>query len=346
MAGNPVWFDEDHYLNNKLNQLKSLDVGTYGSWSVQRVKNAFTEAGMTPLQHFHNHGDHEGLSPNSWFVMDEYLDNKVAQLQSVDPGGGWTPATVKQAISDAGMGLWEHFQLFGFAELVNPSSHFDVARYLQDKTAQLGGEYTLEEVIQAFQEAGLDVISHYLEHGVNEGLSAYDKEGNVVSAEEISSGGGSGGGGTPPADDGGDGGSGGWSPWGDLADFGLLDNPVISGWLAGFPDIGFNEDIDWESLSDLNLDGWLMELLNALQNLPPPPFDPDAVSDWNDYDAVQNWAEQWILSDAAQQWITQAGQVIQTFMTDVSPDDLLLWSGMNEDQYQAMFDDFAALMGA
>lgn len=186
MASTPIWFDQDSYLQSKLVQLRTLDINTYGSWSVPDVVNAITDAGMTPFQHFQDHGQYEGASPNSLFDSEEYLANKTAQMQIVDPGGGWTLITVSQAIEDADMSLWEHFQKHGYAEGVNPSRHFDVMRYLQDKSEQLGDGYSTEDVIDAMQEAGIDAVSHYLEYGVSEGLNAFDDYGRVITPPEIS----------------------------------------------------------------------------------------------------------------------------------------------------------------
>ena len=109
------------------------------------------------------------LNKDVYFNESEYLANKAASLNA-NGESGWDASSVAQAIADAGMTTWQHFVTYGAFEQnangetgIDPSQYFDVSRYYADKVTQTG--LSADQVIQAFQAANLDPISHYSLYG-------------------------------------------------------------------------------------------------------------------------------------------------------------------------------------
>lgn len=167
-----TWFDKDFYLTSKLAQLQKTQPTNpdwQGTNALVLVKQAIESAGFTLESHFQQFGSLELTSPNKYFNAEEYLAAKAAQL-----GAGWTAAQVALAIKEAGLGVYEHFQKFGWKEGVNPSNAFDVEKYFVAKQAQLaaaGTTMTLQEVKDAFAAAGLDPAAHALQFAATEGVA-------------------------------------------------------------------------------------------------------------------------------------------------------------------------------
>lgn len=171
MANTPAWFDEAYYLSSKLAQLRSKGLTQYQN--IVDVKVALEAAGYTPFSHFQAMGLIERTSPNQYFNATEYLNAKAQQVNAKQGVTTWNADKIALAIYDAGMTIWEHFQKFGWKEGVNPSNAFDVNAYFESKLAAVQakdpeGGWTLEKVKDAFEAAGLDPISHYVEYGKNE----------------------------------------------------------------------------------------------------------------------------------------------------------------------------------
>ncbi|WP_168667880.1 beta strand repeat-containing protein [Marichromatium bheemlicum] len=71
--------------------------------------------------------------------------------------------------------VYEHYLQYGFREGVNPSNAFDNDAYLAAKLAALqaaGREITLDELKDAFADAGLTPITHFMRYGAKEQLQA------------------------------------------------------------------------------------------------------------------------------------------------------------------------------
>src|SRR5690606_31095361 len=83
IMANPVWFDEDHYLNSKLNQLQTDDPA--GNWTLSALQQALDANGYSAYEHFLQFGAAERTSPNAFFDAAEYLQAKLQQLWSTDP---------------------------------------------------------------------------------------------------------------------------------------------------------------------------------------------------------------------------------------------------------------------
>lgn len=181
----PAWFNYETYLVNKLAQLKTADPEQYGDYTEAELKASMLEAGYSNdadgmYQHFEQFGNAENVSPSPYFVVSEYLANKLTQLQTLDPEqyGSFTVTDVANSFAEAGLSAWDHYTLFGQAEGVSPSAIFDNNAYLAAKLEQLKtldpaqyGEYTVEDVVNAFAAEGLNPIEHYMLFGINEDLS-------------------------------------------------------------------------------------------------------------------------------------------------------------------------------
>lgn len=176
----PAWFNYETYVSNKLAQLQATEPDA--GWTAESLQAAFTANGYSNdadgmYRHFVDFGNAENVSPSPWFVASEYMANKLAQMQAAEPDAGWDMAKLEQAFKDAGLSAWDHYEQFGQAEGISPSSLFDTGAYLEAKLAQLqatepdAGWETVDQVVKAFQENGLNPIEHYVLFGVNENLS-------------------------------------------------------------------------------------------------------------------------------------------------------------------------------
>ena len=176
----PAWFNYATYVANKLAQLQSAD--PEAGWTSESLQAAFTAAGYSNdadgmYQHFVDWGNAENVSPSPYFVVSEYMANKLAQLQSAEPAAGWDMTKLEQAFKDAGLSAWDHYTLYGQDEGISPSSLFDNNAYLAAKLAQLqsaqpdAGWESVDQVVDAFQAAGLNPIEHYMLYGVSEALT-------------------------------------------------------------------------------------------------------------------------------------------------------------------------------
>lgn len=182
----PSWFDYKAYFNNKL---ASLELGAGGyeldfSGGALLLKALFAQAGYAytaegMYQHFVDFGNAEGISPNSWFNTDQYLYNKAADYYGTSAVTTQMVQSVEAAMLSGGMSAWDHYNQYWAENYAkdgtfnNPSSSFDVARYMADKLAQLqkdDPDYTMDDVVEAFQDAGLSPVQHYLVFGASEGL--------------------------------------------------------------------------------------------------------------------------------------------------------------------------------
>lgn len=182
----PSWFDYKAYFNNKLASLElgaaGVEIDFSGGGLVlkalfQQAGYAYTAEGM--YQHFVDFGNAEGISPNSWFNTDQYLYNKAADYYGTTAVTPQMVQSVEAAMLSGGMSAWDHYNQYWAENYAkdgtfnNPSSSFDVARYMADKLAQLqkdDPDFTMDMLVEAFQDAGLSPVQHYLGYGAAEGL--------------------------------------------------------------------------------------------------------------------------------------------------------------------------------
>ena len=188
-------FDESYYLNAKLEQLhaKGETDASGKPYTMESLVKAISDAGLTPYSHYTQYGCREGLDPSSVFDQSYYLASKLAQLHSTGEtdanGDPYTLASLRQAISDAGMTPLEHYEQFGHAEtnadgtLINPSNAFDANAYVAAKLYQLQTTGSSEEqtawadkspadVLAALEDASLSPVSHYVQYGADEANAA------------------------------------------------------------------------------------------------------------------------------------------------------------------------------
>ena len=118
------------------------------------------------------------MADPKWFEEDYYLEQKLAQLQATDKS--WADKDVddvKSAFAAAGLTAYEHFVAYGNAEWVSPNSAFDVNYYLASKAVQCNNiaadgktDWTVKDVVDAFEAAGLSAWEHYTLYGAAEGV--------------------------------------------------------------------------------------------------------------------------------------------------------------------------------
>ena len=177
----PKWFDADIYMANKLAQMQESDP----AYTLTQLEAALADAGLTPYEHFVTYGADEEVSPNADFNAEAYYIAKAAQFNGVKPSEV-TESQVQEmvkAFDDAGLNAWEHYQLYGTAEGVNPSNSFDTSAYMDAKLAQMqktDPDYTMAQLEAAFAEAGLSALEHYYLYGQDEGITA-----TAVSGDEV-----------------------------------------------------------------------------------------------------------------------------------------------------------------
>lgn len=125
-----AWFDESYYMNIKLTQLHEInEKDIFGNpYTLSSLKKAIADAGMTPIEHYLQYGQNEGLNPNSWFNANYYINAKLEQLHTINEkdsfGNSYTYFSLKKAIADAGMSPVEHYLKYGKAEGLQPSANF------------------------------------------------------------------------------------------------------------------------------------------------------------------------------------------------------------------------------
>lgn len=165
----PAWFDAGVYFNNKL---ASLGEG----WSAEGLREAFKGAGYDMsgngmYKHFVDFGNGEGISPNPDFDPSYYLASKAAHhynTQNVQPHH---VESLSQILADNGMTAWDHYQQFGWKEGFNPSANFDAAQYMQNKLSSLGHGWSMGQLQDAIENAGMNPLTHYHSYGKNEGVT-------------------------------------------------------------------------------------------------------------------------------------------------------------------------------
>lgn len=114
----------------------------------------------------------------AWFIEEDYLASKLAQLIASGETEYETPEQVEEAIEAEGFTAFEHFEKFGGEEKTSPNAYFDVAYYLQAKADELNAnadeprdDWTAEEVYDAIIAEGLTPWSHFQAWGWKEGVN-------------------------------------------------------------------------------------------------------------------------------------------------------------------------------
>ncbi|NKN32897.1 beta strand repeat-containing protein [Marichromatium bheemlicum] len=178
-------FDQAFYLGAKLQQLQA-NKATAEQWADKTADDLLSTlkaAGMTPEQHYSQYGYAEGLGPNKFFNPNEYALFKGKQLVANNPDLYKDADAAAKAFVEKWPGnLYDHYLQYGAQEGINPSNAFDNDAYFEAKLAALqaaGQKITLDELKDAFADAGLTPVSHFMLYGAKEKLQA-----PVVPAEE------------------------------------------------------------------------------------------------------------------------------------------------------------------
>ena len=121
------------------------------------------------------------MAAPKWFEYQTYFDNKLAQMQQDFPQGDWTAESLTAAFVADGFpvdadGMYAHFEQWGntLAENISPNSFFDVNYYMQSKLEQMqktDPSYTMAQLENAFDVAGLTAWDHYTQWGFMEGIN-------------------------------------------------------------------------------------------------------------------------------------------------------------------------------
>ena len=168
-------FDEASYFCSKLAQLQRDDPN--GGWNVDTLTTALKDAGLTLRQHFDLYGEAESINFNNLFNNEEYLINKTKQVYGVVNAEN-RQATL-DAITDAGMTLWQHYEQYGWLEDVDPSAGFDASMYMDDKVAQMrvtgSAGYDTTQLTADLKAAGYNPLTHLARYGNAENLFAKGK---------------------------------------------------------------------------------------------------------------------------------------------------------------------------
>lgn len=190
-------FDVDSYYSDKAEQI--LEAGLI--YTKEEIAGAFFDNALDPITHYALYGYAEGITVETedsafyghtsqvdlfrslYFDEGQYLANKTAALNAEGvEGKAWTVTDTAGAFALAGLTVWEHFSLHGAFERsadgglgINPGEYFDVNRYYEDKAEQVlkdtGAVHTGESLMAAFQQNGLDPVTHYALHGYLEGIA-------------------------------------------------------------------------------------------------------------------------------------------------------------------------------
>ena len=169
----PAWFNAATYFSNKL-----AAMGT--GWDTLTLKNAFKNAGYDAdnaddlYAHFVSYGNAENVSPNANFNVSQYLTAKAAQFYNIANPSANEVTSLLKLIEQAGLTVWDHYNLYGWKEGLNPSLSVDSNQYMADKLVQMqvtNPSYTMTQLIAAFDAAGVSPLTHYFNWGASEGLT-------------------------------------------------------------------------------------------------------------------------------------------------------------------------------
>ncbi|MGE4343904.1 MAG: hypothetical protein AB7F20_06405 [Geoalkalibacter sp.] len=170
-------FDKEYYLGQKLAALQATESEWVGETTDSLETVLGNVYGLTAEEHYMQYGWQEGLAPNQYFNVEEYKLAKAQQL--VDSGNYLTVESAMAAFEDAWQqDPYQHYIQYGAGEGINPSNDFDASQYFVDKLAALQaadpdtyGDWTTTDVQNAFQDAGLTAIGHFMLYGKDEGLT-------------------------------------------------------------------------------------------------------------------------------------------------------------------------------
>lgn len=158
-------------------------------WDSTQLEASFKNAGydmsaggfeQSMYDHFDRYGKFEGVNPSEYFDSAAYIYAKAvdfyAEANNVLPAAVVVTEqmlkSMYNAIGAAGMSPWDHYATYGAGEGLNPSTNFDSAAYITNKTAQVNAaeqdgrsDWTEAEVLKAILDNNLTPLTHYFEYG-------------------------------------------------------------------------------------------------------------------------------------------------------------------------------------
>ena len=118
MATTPAnWFDPEHYLISKADQLNEIEHDGRTDWTPAQVREAIVGDGDESLlyEHFLAYNAAEFTSPNQYFDVDYYFEQKAQQLNDENFNNQtWDAAAVRAFFEGNGISAWGHYQEHGF----------------------------------------------------------------------------------------------------------------------------------------------------------------------------------------------------------------------------------------
>ena len=120
------------------------------------------------------------MATPTWFIEEQYLNNKLVQWNATADGAGKSLAELKAAIEAAGLTPFQHFELFGAGEGVGPNEFFNADEYLANKLVKWnatpeGAGKSLADLKAAIEGAGMNAWTHYQQFGWDEGVNPSNK---------------------------------------------------------------------------------------------------------------------------------------------------------------------------
>lgn len=111
-----------------------------------------------------------------WFIREDYLHSKLAQLIASGDTSYSNIMEVDAAIKAAGFTAYTHFLEYGSWERTSPNQYFDAHKYLDAKAAQMNGlpgssgDWNADKVALAIEDARLSIWEHFQKYGWLEGV--------------------------------------------------------------------------------------------------------------------------------------------------------------------------------
>ncbi len=125
-----AYFNENEYLSAKLKQLQSLGAkdGKGAGYTLDSLKQAITDAGLTPAEHYELYGAYETdaggryINPSNAFDANAYFSAKLLQMRksgatlNSHKGAGITMDDLLSAMRDSDLSPVSHYILYGAKE--------------------------------------------------------------------------------------------------------------------------------------------------------------------------------------------------------------------------------------
>lgn len=113
------YFDVEYYFQSKAAQFFSVDFDNVTSDQIALMKASFKKVGLSAWDHYLKYGMKEGIDPSAKFDTSEYMNAKLAQMQTSDPD--YTIDQLYEAFQNAKLNPVEHYFGYGLNEGLAPT---------------------------------------------------------------------------------------------------------------------------------------------------------------------------------------------------------------------------------